>query len=443
MPGLRRLALMLCLTAAPAAAGDIAPAGVYESPGYGYVFKTDGKTVSTYDISPAGCVKGPSYKAAAFHGFYGAARLDASGAGYLDRPPTRDAVRRIERLPKACAKPSKSAASAANLDHFAATFAAYYPFFAMRGVDWTSRTEAARGKISAGADLFDVLAELAAGLNDHHVSVAAGKRGFDPDPIVAPGTAPGGEPWSRRGLRVSHRDFLQGPETPLTAPAIFAGERRVLYGRTKSGFGYISILAQGGWGAGETEDTSPAAHVASVARVMDAVLGEIGDAKGLIIDLRANSGGFDAVSLEIASRFADRERVAWRKKDAASAPYDVRVAPGSGLRYQGPIAVLIGPNTVSAGESMAQSLGVLPQARLFGRPTGGSWSDAIPKTLPNGWTYTMSIESAFTPEGRLLEASGVAPHETTPAPADASGAALWGGDIAAAEAWLKDAAKKN
>lgn len=433
--------MLLCLAAAPPAAGEVAPTGVYESPGYGYVFKTDGKKVSTYDVSPAGCVKGPVYKASLFHGFYGAARLDASGAGYLDRLPTRDAIRRIDGLPKACAKPAKSAAPAANLDHFAKTFAAYYPFFTTHGVDWSARTEVARGKIAAGADLFAVLAELAAGLNDHHVSIAAGKQSFDPDPIIAPGTAPGGEPWSRRGLRVSQRDYLQGPDTPLTAPAIFAGERRVLYGKSKSGFGYISILAQGGWGAGETEDTPPAAHVASVARVMDAVLGEIGDAKGLIIDLRANSGGFDAVSLEIASRFADRERVAWRKKDAASAPYDVSIAPGAGVRYAGPIAVLIGPNTVSAGESMAQYLAVLPQARLFGRPTAGAWSDAIPKTLPNGWTYTMSIESAFTPEGRLLEASGVAPDETTPAPTDASGPSLWGGDIAAAEAWLKGAAR--
>ena len=200
---------------------------------------------------------------------------------------------------------------------------------------------------------------------------------------------------------------------------------------------YQDIAAQGGWGAGESEETPPSEHVASVARVMDAVLGEIGDAAGLIIDLRVNSGGYDAVSLEIASRFADVERVAWRKKDAASAPYDVRVAPGGDRRYRGPIAVLIGPNTVSAGESMAESLAVLPQARLIGQPTAGAWSDAIPKTLPNGWTYTLSVESAYTPEGRLLEGSGVEPDERTPEAEDASGQALWGRDIAVAEAWLK------
>lgn len=413
-----------------------APNGVYESQGYGYVFKAEGKKIATYDVSSAGCVKGRVFTATEFYGFYGAPRLDAAGNGFLDRPPSRDSIRRIERLPEACAKFKKTTDTAVNLRHFAATFEAYYPFFAARGVDWSAATADASRRIADGADLFDTLVAMTAPLKDAHVSITAGKRAHDPDFIDAPGTAPGGEAWMRRTLRVSHRNYLQGPNTPLQTAAVFAGERRVLYGRTRSGLGYISILAQGGWGAGETEDVQPATHVKSAAIVLDAVLAVLADTPGIIIDLRANSGGFDALSLEVASRFADQERIAWRKKDAASEPYDVRLAPGGAVRYRKPIAVLIGPNTVSAGESLAQSLGVLPHARLIGRPTHGAWSDAIPKTMPNGWTYTLSIESAFTPEGRLLEVAGVAPDETTDAPRDASDTELWGRDIAAAEAFL-------
>lgn len=439
-----RLAAVLFVFAAPVLAetalaetgSHAAPPGVYESKGYGYVFRADGKKIATYDVSSAGCVKGPVYAAADFYGFYGTPRVDAAGNGFLDRPPSRDAIRRLERLPEACAKFKKTTDAAVNLRHFAATFEAYYPFFAARGVDWSAATANASRRIAGGADLFDTLVAMTAPLKDAHVSISAGKRAHDPDFIDAPGTAAGGEPWSRRALRVSHRDYLQGPNTPLSAAAVFAGERRVLYGKTKSGLGYISILAQGGWGAGETEDVQPATHVKSASVVLDAVLAELADTPGIIIDLRVNSGGFDALSLEVASRFADQERVAWRKKDAASEPYDVRVAPGGVVRYRNPIAVLIGPNTVSAGESLAQNLAVLPHARLIGRPTHGAWSDAVPKTLPNGWSYTMSIESAFTPEGRLLEVAGVAPDQTMDAPRDASDAELWGRDITAAEAFL-------
>lgn len=440
--GFAVLAAFVFAPAHAVAPSGLAPKGVYESPGYGYVFRTDGKKVETFDIASRTCVKGPTYKAAQFHGLYGGARLDAAGNGHLDRPPTRDAIRRLDRLPAPCAKPMKSADPKANFDVFAATFEALYPFFETRGVDWPSASVSARAALNAGGDLFETLAALAASLDDPHVSIEAGKKSFDPDKIDAPGLGPDGAAWSRRTLRVSLRDYLQGAETPLAAPAVFAGERRVLYGKTKSGFGYVAILAQGGWGAGQTEETPQAEHIRTAAAATDEILRALAGAPGIIVDVRANSGGYDAMSLEIAARFADAPRLAWRKKDAASAPYDVMLAP-AGARFAGPVAVLIGPNTVSAGESMAQALAVLPHARLFGRPTRGAWSDAIPKTLPNGWTYTLSVESAYTPEGALLEKAGVQPDETIAPPRDASPTELWGRELAAAEAWLGRAARKN
>ncbi|MBY0422959.1 MAG: S41 family peptidase, partial [Parvularculaceae bacterium] len=271
-----------------------------------------------------------------------------------------------------------------------------------------------------------------------HVSIAAGKRVFDPDRVEAPGAAPDGSAWTRRALRVSLRDYLQGDASPLSAPAEFAGERRVLYGRLKNGVGYVALFAQGGWAPGLDENAPASAHVAAAMTALDAVLQELQDAPGLIVDLRENTGGFDAVSTAIASRFADAPRVSWRKKAGAEQPYDVVISPSALGRYRGPLAVLVGPNTVSAGESMAQALAVLPQATLLGRPTRGAWSDAIPKTLPNGWTFTLSIEEAFTPEGAPLEVAGVKPDVVTTAPQSSDPAELWGRDIAAAERLLRD-----
>ena len=412
---------------------------IWRSDGYGYVVSLRGKSVATYDITTVGCVAGPKYKLAAFEGFYGRLVRDDDGkTAWLDRPPTVDRVRRLAALPEACRRPLRSDDPRVVLDTFIATFAEHYPFFAARGADWTASAAKARAGLDGGADLFDTLVALAAPLGDNHVSITAGDRIHDPDPVAAPGVAPDGTAWTRRALRGSLRDYLMGPSTPLAAPAAFAGERRVLYGRFADGTGYLAILAQGGWGVGLDETAPASAHIAATARVLDTVLFELKDAPALVIDLRENTGGFDAVSLEIAARFVDKARVAWRKKAGADAAYDVVARPSGAVRYGGRLAVLIGPNTVSAGESMAQSFAVMPQATLIGRAPRGAWSDAIPKTLPNGWTFTMSIEQAFTPDGVLLEVAGVRPDVESASPTSADPASLWGQDIAKARATLHD-----
>jgi carboxyl-terminal processing protease len=150
--------------------------------------------------------------------------------------------------------------------------------------------------------------------------------------------------------------------------------------------------------------------------------------------------------MEIAARFADLARVVFRKHSqgpsGATTPYDVTLEPSERKRFNGPVAVLVGPNTVSAGESLALALAAFPQVRLIGRPTRGEVSDAIPKTLPNGWTFTLSTESYLTPDGMVVEARGVQPAELTSASTSTAPEQLWGADLAAAQRWLESPAAR-
>jgi carboxyl-terminal processing protease len=157
-----------------------------------------------------------------------------------------------------------------------------------------------------------------------------------------------------------------------------------------------------------------------------------------VLDLRLNSGGFDEVAFEIASRLADEPRVVFTRHagQEPSAPYEVTLQPSPRRRLSGPVAVLIGPQTVSAGEVLAQCLAAQPHARLFGQPTRGILSDAIPKALPNGWTYTLSVETLRAPSGEPLEVRGVLPHAPSPPPSEASPEAMWGEELRRAAAWL-------
>lgn len=63
--------------------------------------------------------------------------------------------------------------------------------------------------------------------------------------------------------------------------------------------------------------------------------------EGLIIDLQINGGGSDALGIHIAPRLTRR-----------TSPLPNAPAP----RYTGPIAVLTGGSTVSAGETFTQAL---------------------------------------------------------------------------------------
>jgi carboxyl-terminal processing protease len=377
-------------------------------------------------------VRGARYLAAAFSDIYGRPVDVTAGAAVLDRGTAREFLTRAAALPAACRKPISGKDPRRNAQVFAATFADHYPFFAARNVGWAGQAAALQ---SGSGDLFDRMVAAVTPLKDDHVTIEAGKRRFDIEGVIAPGLAPDGAAWTWASLRRSLRDRVMAADGPLAKPAQFAGNRRVLYGRTVNGFGYIAVLAEGGWAEGQTEDTPADAHVATADAVMDAILTELHDVRGMIVDLRVNSGGFDAVGFAIASRFAAAPVKAFTRQAGATPAYDVMVQPHQGRRVTGPVAVLIGPNTVSAGESMTLAFGALPQARLFGQATRGALSDQIPKSLPNGWGFSLSIEQIRSANGDLVEVAGVQPDQPTP-PSTA-----WGDDIVLAQTWLAGVAQ--
>jgi RNA polymerase sigma factor (sigma-70 family) len=101
---------------------------------------------------------------------------------------------------------------------------------------------------------------------------------------------------------------------------------------------------------------------------LDRALKELGGLRGLVIDVRGNSGGgFDA---ETAFRNFDRS------SDAAVEP----LRP----RYQGPIALLIDERCTSAGEGWASWFIANQRARVFGTTTEGASSRKETYTLSNG-----------------------------------------------------------
>ena len=125
---------------------------------------------------------------------------------------------------------------------------------------------------------------------------------------------------------------------------------------------------------------------------LDKAVAELKNARGLIIDVRGNSGGgFDAERAERNFSLTDR-------------------AEPARPRYQGPIALLLDSWCISAGEGWASWFIAEKRARTFGQTTAGASSGKRTCTLTNGfYTVTFPIKPYAGFLDRWIERRGLEP----------------------------------
>ncbi len=129
------------------------------------------------------------------------------------------------------------------------------------------------------------------------------------------------------------------------------------------------------------------------------------------------------MGLHIAGRLTDTPYLAYSKRarnDPAdptghTRPQPLYVTLAQGPRYTGPIAVLTGGSTVSAGETFTQALMDRPGRTVrIGQPTQGVFSDVMVRKLPNGMSVWLPNEELLTRSGRTFDGAGIPPHLTEP-----------------------------
>ena len=135
--------------------------------------------------------------------------------------------------------------------------------------------------------------------------------------------------------------------------------------------GYIRLLGE--WPTSTTD------------ALFAAAINALWDSKGLIIDMRWNSGGWALFSQAFARMYSQRSFTiddAYRESPAIfdlvpAGNNDLYVIPGGqGSLYDRPIAVLLGPTCVSMGDVTAQRLRYHPMVRFFGKSTIASLGDS-------------------------------------------------------------------
>ena len=199
-------------------------------------------------------------------------------------------------------------------------------------------------------------------------------------------------------------------QTVLGGKGRFFAHRRIQSGVLDGGIGYLALVSMGGFAEGEDDD------LAVLDTSLQAILADFRAAgvHGVVIDLSVNSGGYDHLARRLASAFAARPTVLYRKstRDAVDHP-QVLAADAMPAPLAVPVAVLTSNLTVSAAEVATLSLRAIG-AQHLGEPTRGALSDALVKYLPNGARITLSNEIYRDSDGIAWEARGIAPRVARP-----------------------------
>lgn len=283
-----------------------------------------------------------------------------------------------------------------NFERLWLDFDRYYGLFDVKGVDWDALHDMYAPRVgpdTSDAELYAVFADLLGHLGDTHVSLyPAG----DPElPVWNHLRVDGVMPVGNYDYDLIRSDYLQGH--------VDLGEL-VEYGRLDGGLGYIHIKLFDGtrreW-----------------RRAMDDILDALGDAPGIVVDVRDCPGGLDPLVQYVAGRFAAERRLFMTARKRSGPEHDDFTAPESWYveptddTYTRPVVLLTSFLTQSAGETFTLAMGTQDHVTQLGEATNGALSDNAMRDLPNGWMFSVSVGDYRGPTGDSHEGVGVGPDE--------------------------------
>ena len=142
--------------------------------------------------------------------------------------------------------------------------------------------------------------------------------------------------------------------------------------------------------------------LASAEEIHDAMKSFDGEIKGVILDLRGNSGGFLPTAIDIADEFLEKDDLIVYT-EGRRIPRMEEYARGNGLYRHGPLVVMIDENSASASEIVSGAVqdhdrGIIVGRRSFGK---GLVQQAIP--MEDGSEIRLTIARYHTPSGRVIQ----------------------------------------
>jgi hypothetical protein len=261
-----------------------------------------------------------------------------------------------------------------------------YSFFEFKRINWDSVYTVYRPKVNNNTrtlELFNIMSDMLFTLRDGHVNLNAGFNrsrnwewflGFPPN----------------YDKNIIERNYWKQQEW-YTGPFVHTVIDSVGYVRYGS---FSSVFNE--------------SH-------LDLIIARFQNAKGIIIDVRDNGGGFGYLVPLLASRFADQRRLAYTfvvKNGPAhndfTTPVEVYVEPQGERQFTKPVIILTNRMCYSATNFFVATMKNFPHVRVIGDWTGGGGGTPASKELPNGWIVRYSSTQSFMPNGFNIE-GGIPP----------------------------------
>ena len=261
-----------------------------------------------------------------------------------------------------------------------------YPYLQFKGINWDSIHTAylPRAQNARGDEIYFVLFDLLEELKDGHVGLwTAG--GF---PVVT----------YRPPRSIRDKDAYD----PLVVRKYFqtelrlAGDQRMEYEILDGNIGYVYVgsFTGGAW-------------INDFATILE----YFRNTKGLIIDVRDNTGGTDLTSRVIVGRFLESPLAyppAYVNGVLISGS-NAFMPPLGPFRYQNQVVVIINGRSFSMAEGFAEQMKQIPAVTVIGDTTAGAGGEPRVFRLPSGRQIRVSTKDIRRYDGQRQEWNGIPP----------------------------------
>jgi carboxyl-terminal processing protease len=140
-------------------------------------------------------------------------------------------------------------------------------------------------------------------------------------------------------------------------------------------------------------------------------------ATSIVLDLRANPGGYVSEAVGVASQFVG-DGIVYQAFDRSGVQKDAKVEPG-GLATDIPLVVLANGDTASSAEIVTGAIQDAKRGRVVGEKTFGTGTVLGRFDLSDGSTLRIGVERWLTRGGRPIWHEGLEPDVKVVLPTDA------------------------